>query len=91
MNEESKKDFHFFPYMYDYEKTIRAILNAVDTDEVDKIAAHFTESVSALYLRRDILKGLYTELIRELADKNFEELSKIKRAIEIIENYLASN
>lgn len=91
MDEESKKDFHFTPYMYDYLKTTRGILTAADTDEVEKIVIHFIESISLLYLRRDILNGLYHYIIEALSDKNFEELSKLRRAIDIIENHLAAN
>jgi hypothetical protein len=86
--EFKNNDFNPSPYEYNYSETIDTIFDAIDTDDIEKIIDQFIESKSMQYCRNTDIFGLYASLEKVLEKTGYDARDKIKRALELIENYL---
>ncbi|MCE9539521.1 MAG: hypothetical protein K8R85_09915 [Bacteroidetes bacterium] len=77
--------------MYNYQKTINIISEAIDTDEVDNIIEHFLESIATLYSEKAVIQELAVLIKEELNTRNYETNNKMKRALDLIETHTPIN
>lgn len=80
---------HSLHCMYDYQKIIDAISCAIDTDDLDRIIENFIDSLSAHDLGQEIIEELYSNIENKLLDTHYEMTNRMKRALVLIEVYLA--